>query len=192
MRAIPAAFVLILALSACGGGDGAGEGARLVGYHLEEHWVESKPPTRPGDLKAPPRARVVSCGPPALLCPGVPDIPRRTVYYALTGEPELRTSDFVARSARVEFARASGPVVHVRLTQQGQARFRGLTRHMARVGRRQGRHQQLALIVGDRLVAFPTIDYEQNPDGIDSRVIEITGIGAAKEAEEMAKGLRGD
>jgi hypothetical protein len=62
---------------------------------------------------------------------------------------------------------------------------------MARVGRRQRRHQQLALVVGDRIVAVPTIDYEHTPDGIDSRVVEIAGMSAT-EAEEMAEGLRGD
>ena len=181
---------MLLALLGCGNEDR--EGATLVGYHLEKHWAESEPPTRREDLKVPPDARIVTCGPPTSICPGVPEIPRQTVYYALTGEPDLKTRDFVVRGARMTFSRASGPVIHVRLTEEGQARFRGLTRNMARVGRRQLRHQQLALVVGDQLVAFPTIDYQLNPDGIDSRVIEITGIGDADEAREMAKALRGN
>jgi hypothetical protein len=177
-----------LALVSC---TGDGERAALVAYHLEEHWAESEPPARREDLSVPPGAQVVSCGPPASACPGLHEIPRRTVYYALTGEPELTTSDFAVGSAQSTFSRNGGPVVHVRLTGRGQARFRALTRHMARVGRRERRHQQLALVVGDRIVAFPTIDYEQTPDGIDSRVVEITGL-TSTEAEEMAEGLRGD
>jgi hypothetical protein len=71
------------------------------------------------------------------------------------------------------------------------ARFRTLTRHIARVGRRERRHHQLALVVGDLIVAVPTIDYEQSPSGIDSRVVEIAGLSSATEAEKIAEGLRG-
>jgi hypothetical protein len=177
-----------LVLVGCGGD---GERASLMAYHLEEHWTESAPPVRREDLSVPPGAHVVSCGPPASACPGLQEIPRRTVYYALTGRPELRTNDFAVGSAQATFSRNSGPVVHVRLTEKGRARLRRLTRHMARVGRRERRHQQLALVVGDRIVAVPTIDYEHTPDGIDSRVVEIAGVSAT-EAEEMAEGLRGD
>jgi preprotein translocase subunit SecD len=197
----PPALIFVLAVFlvvGCGSADGdRAEGdlpaAQLVAYHLEEHWVESEPPTRRKDLTAPPGARVVNCGPPAEACPGVPEIPRQTVFYALTGEPELTTSDFEVDSARATFDRSSGaPVVHVTLTGEGQARFRTLTRRMARVGQRQRRHQQLALVVDDRLVSFPTIDYQLTPNGIDSRVIEITGVGSPTETEEIAKRLRGN
>jgi preprotein translocase subunit SecD len=161
-----------------------------VAYHLEVHWTESAPPARREDLSVPPGAHVVSCGPPASTCPGLHEIPRRTVYYALTGQPELTTSDFAVGSAQATFSQ-NGPVVHVRLTERGRARFRTLTRHIARVGRRERRHNQLALVVGDRIVAVPTIDYEQSPSGIDSRVVEIAGLSSATEAEKIAEGLRG-
>jgi hypothetical protein len=188
---LPPAMISVLAGLVLVGCGGDGERASLVAYHLEEHWAESAPPAQREDLSVPPGAHVVTCGPLVSACPGLPEIPRRTVYYAFTGEPELTTSDFAVDSAEATFSRNSGPVVHVRLTDRGQARFRTLTRHMAHVGRRERRHQQLALVIGDRIVAFPRIDYEQTPDGIDSRVVEIVGLSAT-EAEEMVEGLRGD
>ena len=187
---LPPAMISVLAGLVLVGCGGDGEKASLVAYHLEEHWTESAPPARREDLSVPPGAHVVSCGPPASACPGLQEIPRRSVYYALTGRPELRTSDFAVGSAQATSSRKSGPVVHVRL-ERGRARLRTLTRHMARVGRQERRHQQFALVVGDRIVAVSTIDYKHAPDGIDSRVVEIAGMSAT-EAEEMAEGLRGD
>jgi hypothetical protein len=187
---LPPAMISVLAGLVLVGCGGDGERASLVAYHLEEHWTESAPAARRGDLSVPPEAHVVSCGPPADACPGLPEIPRRTVYYALTGEPELTKSAFAVEGAKATFSRSSGPVVHVRLTARGQARFRTLTRNMARVGRRARRHHHLALVVDDRIVSFPTIDYKQNPSGIDSRVVEIAGLSAT-EAKELAEGLRG-
>jgi hypothetical protein len=169
-----------------------GERAQLVAYHLEEHWAESAPPARRKDLTIPSGAHVVSCGPPAAWCPGVPEIPRRTVYYALTGEPELKTSDFAVGSARATFSQSGEPVVHVRLAERGHARFRTLTRRIAQAGRREGRLHHLALVVDDRLVTFPTIDYQTTLDGIDSDVVEITGLTGMTEANELAKALRED
>jgi hypothetical protein len=77
---LPPAMISVLAgLVGCGGD---GERASLVAYHLEEHWTESAPPARREDLSVSPGTHVVSCGPPASACPGLQEIPRRTVYYA--------------------------------------------------------------------------------------------------------------
>jgi hypothetical protein len=158
---------------------------------LEEAWAESKPAADKEDLKIPAGAKVVRCGPPALACPGALEVPRRTLYYAFPGKPPLTTPDFDVDTAKKAFDPNQGTIVRVRLTKEGRGRFHTLTRRIARAGRLDRQFHHVALVVDDRLVAFPIIDYEQTPGGVNSDVVQISGL-TPTEADDLAKELRGD
>ena len=92
-------------------------------------------------------------------------------WFALAGDPALTNAD-VAR-ARVDRA-ADSPTVALDLTPAGQQAFRTLTRALARRGADQAvggdplqSSQHLALVLDDRLVSVPYINWREAPDGID-------------------------
>jgi hypothetical protein len=90
------------------------------------------------------------------------------------------------------------PTVVLTLTEQGRRAFKELTRKVAQRGARQqspgaassasGSH--FALIVGNKVVALPSIDPEENPEGIDgSSGVQIVGGFSVTEARGLAQAL---
>jgi hypothetical protein len=186
MRLLAPVLVLFVIglLGGCVGGD---KGTRLEMYHLEEHWVGSKPVSDRDELNAPEGARIIACGPPAA-CPGAGEASRQTLYYAFTGTPALTAED-LDRDAMAESEVSEETGVVLVFTKTGQSRFHTLTRRIAHAGGRDRRPHHLALVVNDRLVTAAVIDYRLNPDGLTGESVELVGV-PRDVANELVEGRR--
>jgi hypothetical protein len=177
MRVLLAA-VLLLVVGGCGGDDA--EPFRI--YHLE---TAIGRPGEEGELR---------CGPPRAVCPGVvAQPPPRTYRYRVRAAPSLTEKDIVPSSARRATDPETGaPLVVVAFTSRGSDAFARLTKEAARVGGRDQAWHHVAVVVGDEIVAFPQIDFDDYPDGIaDAPALQITAVSDA-DARELVERLRGD
>jgi hypothetical protein len=172
---------LLLALCAgCGGGDGDGDEFAI--YHLE---TSIGRPKSEGELR---------CGPPRPVCPGVVEQPPpRLARYAVLRKPALTSNDIdrssVRRTTDVE---TGAPVVLVDLTSDGTRAFAQVTKEAARMGGRDLGWHHVAVVVGDEIVAFPEIDYDDYPDGFPhAPTIQIVAASDA-DARDLIRRLRGD
>jgi preprotein translocase subunit SecD len=114
-------------------------------------------------------------------------------WFALAGDPALTNAD-VAK-ARAERDRAGGgPAVALDLTPAGQRAFTELTRELARRGadRAMGgdpleTSQHLALVLDDRIVSTPYINWREAPDGIDgAQGASMSGLATLEQARLTA------
>jgi preprotein translocase subunit SecD len=95
-------------------------------------------------------------------------------WFALGGEPALTDADVAGAEPTVDQARQE-PVVTVELTADGQAAFTELTRELARRGDERAAAgvddleamQHLAIVIDDRIVNVPYINFRMAPNGID-------------------------
>ena len=169
------AGLLLLACLGCGGQDQDGE--RFAIYHLE---LAIGPPGEEGELR---------CGPPRTSCPGVVEQPPPRVFrYAIREEPALTGDDILRETARV----SDGPAVTVELTADGRIAFAQVTREAARIGGRDQGWHHVAVVIGDEIVAFPHVDYDEYPDGFpDAPAIEFVAASDA-DARDLVRRLRGE
>jgi len=94
-------------------------------------------------------------------------------WFALGGDAALTNAD-VASARAGEDPAAGGPLVAFDLTPAGQQAFTTLTRELAQRGADQAgpgdplqSSQHLALVLDDRIVSTPFINWREVPDGID-------------------------
>lgn len=167
--------LLLLLCLGCGG-DGPG-GERFAIYHLEAAIG------RPGDEGE------LRCGPPRRVCPGVvAQPPPRTFRYRVLAAPALTDDDIIRSTVR----RAGRSGVTVAFTAEGSDAFARLTRVAARVGGRDQTWHHVAVVVGDEIVAFPQIDFDDYPDGIrDAPSLQFQAVGPA-DARDLVQRLRGE
>jgi len=163
---------LLLVCLGCGGNGERPERFEL--YHLE---TAVGRPGADGELR---------CGPPRAACPGVvAQFPRESVRYRVLDEPALE-GDAIDRAG----VAAEGEHVVIPLTAEGTAAFARLTREIARYGGRDQGWHHMAVVVGDEIVAFPEVDFDQYPNGIpNAPSLQLTTASAA-EASELAERLR--
>jgi preprotein translocase subunit SecD len=179
MRVVLAGLLLAVCIG-CGGDDRGGERFEL--YHLE---TAIGPPGDDGEVR---------CGPPTVACPGiVKQPPRRTYRYAVREMPAVTGDDIDRSTVSQAVDPATGaPIVFVPLTAEGRRAFAGLTREAARFGARDQGWHHVAVVVGDEIVAFPQIDYDDHPNGITAAPgIQITAATVAR-ARDLARRLRDD
>ena len=95
-------------------------------------------------------------------------------WFALGGDPALTNAD-VDRAYAATDPQTQEPVVAIEFTASGRTAFEALTRDLARRGEEQAAGgpggleaaQHLAIVLDDRIVSVPFIDYRQAPNGID-------------------------
>jgi preprotein translocase subunit SecD len=87
-------------------------------------------------------------------------------WYALGGEPAL-TSDDIASAMPITDPATNDPAVALEFTEPGQTAFHTLTRQIAQRGADVREWQHFVMVIDDRIVSVPFIDYRQEPDGID-------------------------
>ena len=151
-----------------------------------------------------PNTVVVTCGPKARYCPGVPEEPRRTNYYLFKYDPdnkdpipEMTGADLELEGTRQDFDSNTGePIVLFAFTKDGARKFRDITLTLAERGRAvhnrlgadpETSFQQFAIVLDRALYSAPTIDYNENPAGIPGDDgAQITGIGSVEDAKELA------
>ena len=77
------------------------------------------------------------------------------------------------------------------MTAAGREAYARLTKEAARVGGRDQAWHHVAVVVGDEIVAFPEVDYDDHPDGIvAARRIEVVAASDA-DARDLVRRLRG-
>jgi preprotein translocase subunit SecD len=148
-------------------------------------------------------AVVLSCGVKQRYCLGVNEAePTRTYYYLVRHTPEMTGADFDRERTRQDFdTRSNEPIVLMEFTKAGAKKFHDVTRKLAMRGRIfQNRtnvddevaFQQFAIVIDNVIQSAPTIDFNENPDGIPpGNGAQITGIGELAEVRALAAVLRG-
>jgi SecD/SecF fusion protein len=132
-------------------------------------------------------------------------LPSRTVYYLFKYEPdnpqravpELTGDDIELKGTRQDFDTTTNePIVLIQFTESGGRRFEKVTQRLADRGRTlynqnsgppENSFQQFAMVLDRDLKSAPTIDFQENPDGIPGdNGAQINGIGSVREAKDLA------
>jgi SecD/SecF fusion protein len=120
-------------------------------------------------------------------------------YYVLEDDSELSGSDI--RNPEQNFdPNTQEPIVTMDFTDDGRRRFANVTKRIAERGASQIRppgqpadsaFQRFAIALDDQIVSLATIDFEENPEGIDGRTgAQINGIGSIQDTQDLAESLR--
>jgi SecD/SecF fusion protein len=163
----------------------------------------------PKDAKfyAVPQGRtILSCTDNAVICPGVgAPAPGATYYYLFKYEPnnaehpipELTGNDLRAQGTRQDF-RDNQPIVTLEFTGAGGDKFHEITRQLAQRGLQQANlagatgsardnfNQSFAIVLDGEIRSFPSIDFDDYPDGIAGGNAEISGLDSIQEAKDLA------
>jgi hypothetical protein len=110
--------------------------------------------------------------------PGAQVVQAQNGWFALAGDPSLSNADL----ARAHVA--GGPSVALGLTAPGRRAFRTLTRELAHRGADQAlsgdplqSSQHLAIVLDDRLLSTPYVNWREAPDGLDPAAgLQISGL----------------
>ena len=104
---------------------------------------------------------------------------------------EIRTSDLVRESAKASKVPGNPPAVYFKLTDQGQSKFRRLTRALAKRGARLHAFQQMAIEINGKVYARPGVDYKVMPDGFTPDTGLDFSVDDLTTARRLAKEMRG-
>jgi SecD/SecF fusion protein len=150
---------------------------------------------------------ILTCGSSATLCPGVNQVPpTRTYYYLFKYEPdnaehpipEITGKDLKGDGTRQDFGQNNEPIVTLEFTNSGGDRFHEVTRALAQRGLQQANlagatgsarenyNQSFAIVLDNEIRSFPSIDFDNLPDGIAGGRAEITGLDSIGEAKDLA------
>jgi SecD/SecF fusion protein len=181
------------------GGPGETQQEVLRGLGLTEAPEGSTWYAVPGDRK------ILTCGPPTQICPGVGEFPVTQTYYYLVKYqpddaerpiPEITGEDLNADGTRQDFnPQTNQPIVTLEFTDRGGEKFHDITRELARRGEFKMNQlgipaeealQRFAIVLDDEIRSFPTIDFRDNPDGISGGRAQIEGLDSTTEAKDLA------
>jgi SecD/SecF fusion protein len=141
---------------------------------------------------------VVSCGPPAVACPGVATTPTSTTWYMFkynnpddpnnpTPIPQLTGSDLKLSGTRADIDQTQGPIVLMQFTGKGSKKFQTITKDLYNRGNLLGTPQHFAIVLDRQIKSFPQIDPTDSSlsNGISGNA-EITGLSSFQEAKNLA------
>jgi preprotein translocase subunit SecD len=114
-------------------------------------------------------------------------------WFALAGTPAIINAQVSEAREEVDPI-VKEPIVALSLTADGQTAFRELTRTLGQRGADNARgadpletSQHFAIVVDDRIVSVPFINWRENPDGIDgARGMQIAGGFTPETARALA------
>ena len=131
----------------------------------------------------------------------VPTKAKERFFWYMFDLPPLKdrlTGDDLS-SAKADFDPQSGqPIVLMDFDDRGAKLFGQITKQLADRGRsewsaagaqagtEQAYFQRFSIILDGELETYPTIDFVQNPDGIQGGSAQITGLGSPQEAQDIA------
>ena len=128
-----------------------------------------------------------------------PNAPEPENYYVLEDDSELSGNEIADPKAELD-PQINQPVVTMEFTDAGRRAFAEVTRRIAQRGAetivppgtpRENAFQRFAITLDNRIVSRATIDFVENPDGIDGRTgAQITGIGNYDQTQDLADQLR--
>jgi preprotein translocase subunit SecD len=175
--------------------------ALLEFYDFEAHAVGLPRPTPPA---VKPGTTVVRCNVQAGNCVGG-QLPGGTGYYLFEGQPELTGADLDAAATRADVdPQTSAPVVLLRFTKRGSARFHDITRREAQrgavlcAGSRAAADiprcaQHFAIVLDHEILSAPYVDFVRNPDGIagdNGAQVDLGSGGSLAAAKRLAVALQ--
>jgi SecD/SecF fusion protein len=146
---------------------------------------------------------ILNCGVGERYCPGAnePD-PKRNYYYLFKYDPdnaehpvpEMTGADLKLDGTRSDIRSGEGAVVLMEFTGDGGDKFHDITKELAARGRiaagsvsdQRDALQSFAIVLDREIKSAPTVDWNDNPDGIAGGSAEITGIGSISEAKDLA------
>jgi SecD/SecF fusion protein len=146
---------------------------------------------------------ILNCGIGERYCPGVNEAPpSRNYYYLFRFDPEnarhpvpeMTGADLKLDGTRQDISQTEGPIVLMEFTGKGGDKFHEITRELAargqsvanQIGSHDAALQSFAIVLDREIKSAPTVDWVQNPDGIAGGSAQITGIGDAGEAKDLA------
>ena len=120
-------------------------------------------------------------------------------YFVLEDDSELSGKDIENPEQNFD-QRTNAPIVTMEFTDRGREAFASATKREAQRGSeqilqpgqpREQAFQRFAITLDNRIVSLATIDFVQNPEGIDGRTgAQIEGIGTIQETQDLAENLR--
>jgi len=116
-------------------------------------------------------------------------------YFVLEDDSALSGSDI--KNPKQETDQAGAPNVTFQFTNFGRQQFAATTKRIAERGSQQlgvppqQADQRFAITLDNQIVSLATVDFRQNPEGIDGRTgAEIDNIGSVQDASDLAENLR--
>jgi SecD/SecF fusion protein len=125
--------------------------------------------------------------------------PQLKRFFVIEDDSELSGADIENPEAATD-PNTQQPVVTMEFTDQGQEAFARVTQRIAERGSkiilppgsdREQAFQRFAITLDDKIVSLATIDFIQNPEGIDGRQgAQIENIGDFEATNDLAESLR--
>jgi len=120
-------------------------------------------------------------------------------FFVVEDDSELNGSDIKNPEQNTD-PNTQEPIVTMEFTDDGRKAFARVTERIADRGSqiivppggdRDQTLQRFAITLDDKIVSRATIDYRENPDGIDGRTgAQINGIGDLQDTQDLAESLR--
>jgi len=120
-------------------------------------------------------------------------------FWVLEDDSELTGTDIENPEPSLDQQSGQGPAVTMDFSDRGQKAFERVTKRIAQRGAEiiappgtpvDSRLQRFAITLDNQIVSLATIDFRENPEGIDGRTgAQITGL-EAQEAQDLAEQLR--
>ncbi len=120
-------------------------------------------------------------------------------FFVIEDDSELSGRD-IENPEQIFDPNTNAPVVTMEFTDKGREAFARVTKRLADRGARiilppgsdrEQAFQRFAITLDNKIVSLATIDFVQNPEGIDGRTgAQIEGIGTIEETQDLAESLR--
>ena len=120
-------------------------------------------------------------------------------YWVIEDDSELTGSE-VRNPEQNTDPQSNEPVVTMEFTDTGQRAFQQVTQRIAERGSEtllppgsppDAAFQRFAITLDNEIISLATINFRENPEGIDGRTgAQITGIGNIEETQDLANALR--
>ncbi len=120
-------------------------------------------------------------------------------FWVIEDDAELSGTDIENPEPSLDQSSGQGPAVTMDFSDRGQKAFERVTKRIAQRGSEiiappgtpvDQRLQRFAITLDNEIISLATIDFRENPEGIDGRTgAQITGL-EAQEAQDLAEQLR--
>jgi SecD/SecF fusion protein len=120
-------------------------------------------------------------------------------FFVIEDDSELSGKDIKNPEQQFD-PNTNAPIVTMEFTDKGRQAFARVTKRLAERGSkiilppgsdREQAFQRFAITLDNKIVSLATIDFVQNPEGIDGRTgAQIEGIGNIQETQDLAESLR--
>ncbi|HMJ00289.1 MAG TPA: protein translocase subunit SecD [Gaiellaceae bacterium] len=179
---------------------------------VKRHGKKGELPKGTEVLEVPEHMVVITCNKHERYCPGVGQAPDRTYFYLFKYDPtnkehpipEMTGSDLKRKGTKADFdTRTNEPIVLMDFTKSGGNKFQDITRTLVERGRslasqnglpggsgNDAANQQFAIVLDREMKSAPSVDFDDNPNGIPgNNGAQITGISIG-DAKDLALVLR--